>query len=465
MDFEQLEQQINRFIQENRQNIVDDIGLVVAVPSVEGPCESPQAPFGPGPRKALDTTLSIARRLGLDTQDGEGYVGWAALPGGGEDFIATITHVDVVPEGDGWIGHPYQMFEKDGWIVGRGVGDNKGPGILCLYAAKFFMENQIPLRYGLRMLFGCNEESGMQDIKYYNAHYPAPLFCFSPDGGFPLCNGEKGSYQGDFVFASAPENLEDFQGGIASNVIPHKAFCIVKNQAVPPRECPGITVTSLGEGRYRLDAKGVGGHAAHPQGTVNAIGLLVDCLVEQNLCPGAAYLALLQKLHQSSDGSGLGIDSSDDTGVFTPLTCIGGMLYLRQGRLVQNINIRYPISTTGAAITQRLTQLAEDCGGQLTVTRDESPFYISDDHPAIQALLCAYNRVSGEEAKPFTMGGGTYARHFANGVSFGPGEEQRAFPPFAGPEHGPNEGVEVDKLLRALKIYIHAIYGLQQVDF
>ena len=38
----------------------------------------------------------------------------------------------------------------------------------------------------------------------------------------------------------------------------------------------------------------------------------------------------------------------------------------------------------------------------------------------IQALLNAYNEATGEDAKPFTMGGGTYAREFKSGASFGP---------------------------------------------
>ena len=49
-------ERIDQFIQAQRENILRDIGRLVAVPSVEGPA-APGAPFGPGPRAALDEAL------------------------------------------------------------------------------------------------------------------------------------------------------------------------------------------------------------------------------------------------------------------------------------------------------------------------------------------------------------------------------------------------------------------------
>lgn len=60
--------------------------------------------FGPGPRKALEAALDIAAGMGLDAHNCEGYIGYADLPGASPTQIATITHLDVVPEGNGWTG-------------------------------------------------------------------------------------------------------------------------------------------------------------------------------------------------------------------------------------------------------------------------------------------------------------------------------------------------------------------------
>ncbi|MBM6901251.1 dipeptidase, partial [Gemmiger formicilis] len=67
---------IDAFAEQNRENILRDITRLVAVPSVEGTPE-PGAPFGAGPKAALDKALEIAAELGLQTCNAEGYIGWA----------------------------------------------------------------------------------------------------------------------------------------------------------------------------------------------------------------------------------------------------------------------------------------------------------------------------------------------------------------------------------------------------
>ena len=81
------------------------------------------------------------------------------------------------------------------------------------------------------------------------------------------------------------------------------------------------------------------------------------------------------------------------------------------------------------------------------------------------ACIETYNEVTGENATPFTMGGGTYARHFPYAVSFGPEHEDMVLPEFGGPMHGANEAAPIDKLLEALKIYIIALLRLEEIDF
>ena len=58
-----LLQEIDRFVEEQKDSIVRDIGRLVAIPSVQSEPE-PGAPYGPGPRQALDCALGIAGELG-----------------------------------------------------------------------------------------------------------------------------------------------------------------------------------------------------------------------------------------------------------------------------------------------------------------------------------------------------------------------------------------------------------------
>ena len=67
---------IDAFAEQNREAILRDITRLVAKPSVEGE-PAPGAPFGPGPRAALDEALAIAADLGLAVHNDHGYIGWA----------------------------------------------------------------------------------------------------------------------------------------------------------------------------------------------------------------------------------------------------------------------------------------------------------------------------------------------------------------------------------------------------
>ena len=146
----------------------------------------------------------------------------------------------------------------------------------------------------------------------------------------------------------------------------------------------------------------------------------MDYLLEHDLCTAdeRAFFELDQKLLDHTDGSGIGIKSSDE--YFGPLTVIGGTIKIEDDRFVQTLDSRFPTSITADEITERLRQLASEIGGSFENTLLMEPFLVKPDSPVIQALLNAYNEATGEDAKPFTMGGGTYAREFKSGASFGP---------------------------------------------
>lgn len=461
----ELRLDIEKYVSDNEENIFRDIARLVKINSVEGEPE-PGAPFGPGPRAALTLGLEIARELGLDTRDCEGMIGYASVGENGEDignrYISTITHLDVVPTGDGWEHDPFTVREREGYIIGRGVMDDKGPSVLCLYALKYLKDKSIPLRYPVRALLGANEETGMRDVVYYLENYPAPLFCFSPDANFPLCNGEKGIYHGRIIANHGLENIVDIKGGLAPNAIPDKAEAWVKS-AKNLENTQRVTAVKEGE-VWHLTAAGVGGHASMPNGTVNAIGVLVSYILDNALAgtEEEKFLRLISRLHQASDGSALGVAADD--GLFEPLTIVGGVIGVQDGKMFQSVDSRYPTNTSGAKIAETISALADGCA-QVTVDHDAEPFYMSLENSAVQVCINAYNDFTGENAKPYTIGGGTYARDFPNAVSFGPEHPERPQPDFAGPIHGVDEAANKEWLLEALKIYILTLIELQKIDY
>ena len=453
---------ISRFAESHERDIVRDIARLVSIPSVEGPA-APDAPFGIESKRALDCALQIAEELGLDTVNCENKIGYASVgEDHGQGYLATITHVDVVPAGDGWTEDPFTVRERDGFLLGRGVMDDKGPSILCLYALKYLRDSGLPLRYPVRALLGSNEETGMGDLEHYNANYPAPLFCFSPDADFPLIHGEKGIYHGRLISRHTPVNVLEMTGGVAPNAVPAKASALVRAEALQSTDA--VSVEELEPGLWKLSSVGVSGHASMPEGTVNAIGRIVDYLLENGIPAEGElpYFRFLARLHAATDGSGLGLQSSDD--YFTPLTAVGGKISTADGVFCQTIDCRYGISTSGEAITARLREAAGSAA-EIQVDADAAPFYLTLDNPAIQACMESYNLVTGENAHPFTIGGGTYARHFPNAAAFGPEHPERPAPAFAGPIHGIDEAARLSDLMEALKIYIVALLRLEALDY
>ena len=119
------EEQILQKVEEVSAAMIESIRQMVQIDSTEAPAE-PGAPFGPGVRKALDAALALSDKLGFETVDVDHYMGYAAY-GRGDDYIAAVGHLDVVPAGTGWKQPPFSGYEKDGVIYSRGVLDNKGP--------------------------------------------------------------------------------------------------------------------------------------------------------------------------------------------------------------------------------------------------------------------------------------------------------------------------------------------------
>ena len=472
MDASLVNEKINAYLDRHWEDIVADIDTLVRIPSVEDTDQaSENAPFGPGPRQSLSAALAMADAMGFETHDVEGYIGYADLPGTSEAQIGIIGHTDVVPAGPGWTVEPYEVTRKEGYLLGRGVIDDKGPSVVALHAVKFWKDLQDEgvaerFPYTVRFLFGANEETGMADVAYYRTKYADPLFLFTPDAEFPVCYGEKGLYDG-FVSMPCAEGgvIVELEGGVASNAVPGQAHAVVRADASQLPEAPSLHVTDAGEGLARIDAAGKSAHASTPESGVSAIGLLVDYLLENNLCNEAerAFLGFEQLLCAHTDGSGLGIACDDEH--FGALTVVGGTINTEDGCFVQSLDARFPTSITAAEITERVRAAAEAVGATYRTGREEEPFLMDPKSPVIQALLSAYNEATGENAEVFTMGGGTYARHFSHAASFGPEKSWEEVPAWVGSMHGPDEGVSEQLLKDAFRIYALTLGKLMEIQF
>lgn len=467
---EQLKQDARAYIEREWENIVADIASLVKIRSVEDMEHASEGmPYGPKPFEALSAACDIAKRMGFDTHNLDGHIAYADIAGASEKQLAIIGHTDIVPEGVGWTYPPFELTRKDGYLIGRGVLDDKGPLIMGMYAAKFFKEQAEKtgekLPYTIRCIIGNNEETDMRDVEWYIEHYEQPAFLFTPDADFPVICGEKGGYSATIRPNKAiADQIIDFDGGSAGNAVPSQAIAHVRADASKLSQADRITVEDLGDGTVRITALGIGAHASMPEGSINAILLLTDYLLENGIGSEAErrFLELDHKVLSTTDGSSMGFASSDE--MFGPLTCIGGTMRTKDGIFEQTIDARYPTSITSAEITEAIKKVLADFDANLTIDLDMPTFYIKPETPAIQTCVDTYNEYTGRDSKAYVIGGGTYARHFKCACAFGPNDPAFPMPDWIGAEHSADEGFSEEQFKRALEIYIVAMSRLMKLD-
>ena len=120
-------------------------------------------------------------------------------------------------------------------------------------------------------------------------------------------------------------------------------------------------------------------------------------------------------------------------------------------------NIRYPVTWKIDQLLARLQPHIEETGWTLAAHADSPSLHVPLDEEPARTLLRVYRQETGDtESEPGTMGGGTYARATPHAICFGAG-----FPGVDdGPAHEPDERLSIESLLRAAKIYAHALYEL-----
>jgi len=457
-----LEAKIDLFLAKKRDEIVKNIIRLVNIESVSAP-PSQGKPFGIGCAKALDAALEIGESLGFTPKNYDYYCGSLRYESG-EDEIGIFSHLDVVPAGNGWSYQPYQAVEENGYIIGRGTNDDKGPAMAGLYTMLCFKELGIPLKHSLRLVMGCSEECGMEDLPHYIAAEPKlPVFSIVPDAEFPVCYAEKGILTVAVQSPKMSGSIVEIKGGLVSNMVPDTAYVILRNVTLTEA---AAAVAPLGlkaeaaESGTKIIALGKATHAAWPEGSENAIYRLCDGLAQTALLSeeDRAALRSIAGFLEDYYGESLGIAAEDaETG---KLTHIAGLLNLKDnGSLELNFNIRFPISVKADDLLDTIRGKMGEAGFTIVGSAVSAPGYVDPKLPIVQKMTEIYNRIAGDDKEPFYEGGATYARLLPNAVAYGPHFPGRVLPfeGGRGKEHMPDECVSIQNLLDSIKIYVLAI--------
>lgn len=456
----------DEYITQNLPEMVKDLKKLVAVPSVlDESSARPGAPFGENNRKVLDTFLAMAREMGMDTVDYDGYAGEVTL-GHGEKMVGILGHLDVVEAGAGWDTEPFQMTQREEIVFGRGVSDDKGPVISSLYAMKYIRDNGLlPQDHSIRLIVGTDEEEGLRCIEHYVKHAPRLPDCsFVPDGYFPMVNCEKGLIDFDLSFPVEPMDgavakVLSLTGGNGRNVVASSASCRLqvlqeyKDVVLKLlRAQSELTVTATEDGCL-VESAGVSAHAMEPEKGKNAISILLHGLYQSGVtCSVQEFFSAYERaIGLDYTGEKLGCAFRDN--LSGAMTINVGTLELKEDRIMLKANARYPATFNHQQILDSMAAALKQAGFTYTEALAMDPLYVPKDAPLIQKLMQAYQEVTGDmDHDAFSIGGATYARSIPNAVSFGP-----LFPYETELAHQANECLSLDSLEKMTRIYILAL--------
>ena len=463
-------------------------------------------PFGEGCIEVLHKMLQIGQEEGFETRNFDNYVGSITYPGKTKENIGIWAHLDVVDEGKDWDFSPYEPTVKNGYMVARGCNDNKSSAAIAMFVLKYMKEHNIQLNHTLELYAGTCEEQGMDDIDYFVEHFQCPTLSLVPDSGFPVCCGERGSFNGELKYSKACEDLLDVKCGDELYTVPDKAEavlrfcgerwlrCMLATNAPEGQkaECTegagqegtacaelvfdnGIRVFKV-EDELHIEATGISTQASIPEKGDSALTKLAAFICGNQLLekPELDIFEMVCRINNANhDGSGLNVFCKDEMSgpmklVATKLNFVAEEENGGKHPVIAFIS-KYPFSKNDFPYEENVRRVAEDYGFELKVTRLGKATFFNPDRPVVKRLTDCCNEVLGTDDKPFVMSGGTYARKLPNALAFGTGMRvpkapEGMFRPGHGSYHQPDESISLERVQKALEVYIHAILAIDDMD-
>jgi len=433
--------------------------------------------------------LKVAADMKFVARDA-GKVTEIELPGpAGAPVLGLVIHGDVQPaEPSAWSFAPFEGRVENGYVLGRGAADDKGPLIQALLAMKALAESGVARTHTIRLLVGSEEESSATEMKEYLETHKAPDYSLVLDSEFPVVVGEK-AWDGLALVtpltprgeSDKPYDVVELAAGLAPSIVPDRAEVTLRwkgtgvnwtqfgseLQQVKMPEGTRLAFRSDGQ-TYRIVVYGKSAHSGvNLGGGRNALVALAHAL-DGKLPPGGAndLLAFARLAGQDLHGTGLGITDRDPLwGSYGVNVATIKPLPADATKNVLYINLRRIPPRTGAQMKAHLAAVVDAfnkrTGAALTVDEklsyfDDEPLGFDPNSKIVKRLMAAYSRATGtKNPKPAISGGGTYAKRLPNAIAFG-----MWFPGKPYPGHDVDEKISVDDLQRGTRVLIHALVDL-----
>ncbi|MBF0710824.1 MULTISPECIES: dipeptidase PepV [unclassified Gemella] len=447
----------------HKDNLLDDLFDLLSIESNTDGSFSEEAPFGLGPRKALDKILSFGKRDGYLVKNVGNVAGHIEI-GQGEELFGVLGHVDVVPANPKeWISHPFKPEIRDGKIFARGVLDDKGPTMAAYYAIKLLNELGVTWTKRVRLIVGTDEEVGFRCVDRYFQTEERPDLGFTPDAHFPIINGEKARATFSFNLKFKEEDQAEFKllslkAGLAQNMVPSTVTAELKGDSSKLKEkliTYGYEEYLIEDGEViKLTFKGKAAHGSTPELGINAATKLADFMLTLGLDINARnYFEFISTyLHDDPIGKKLGLEYSDSEMGHASFNY--GIFKYDLGKQIGKVETdsRYPAKYN---LVDKIEDLSFE-NMQVILEDSKEAHFIPKEDELVQTLLSVYRKYTGDvKNEPMVIGGGTYARCMRKAVAFGvllPDREDTM--------HQANEYMFVEDLLLSTAIFAESIYRI-----
>ncbi|WP_034551322.1 M20 family metallopeptidase [Carnobacterium funditum] len=439
------------FIQEQHKTAcIETIKTLISYPSYLREDDKGDTPFGDDIQAVLEKTLTICEELGMKSYlDPEGYYGYADY-GEGEESLAILCHLDVVPPGnlDLWESNPFKATERNDAIYGRGSQDDKGPAMAALYAFKAVVDSGVTFKKRIRFIFGTDEETLWRCLDRYNELEKPSTMGFAPDAEFPLTYAEKGLLQ---IKLHGPGDSDlRINCGKSLNIVPDEAGYqgYLNDKLENELKSLGFDYQLSNE---KIIVKGKAVHSKDAPEGINAITRLVTALFPHTENKTMAFIT--EKLNNDPTGQTIFGKVQDD--ISGPLTVNLATLVINETESTIGLDLRIPVTGNKEDLVGQLITSAEEY--QLTYEEYDylASLYVSKDSLLVTTLLDVYREKTGDKSDPLTSGGATFARTMKNCVAFG-----AVFPDSEVTFHMPNEKMTIRDIYNAMDIYAESIYRL-----
>ena len=172
-----LYERLDSYINDSRNEFENKLAELVEIPTISMDPER-KDDCRRGAMLARDYLESIGATAEIVETPGNPVVFGRIQAGANDPTLTIYNHVDVQPaDPDEWHKAPFTFFKEDGRYEGRGSTDDKGPALSAMMAARYAVQNNIPLN--INFIWELEEEIGSPNFEHFVKNNVDRLKCDS----------------------------------------------------------------------------------------------------------------------------------------------------------------------------------------------------------------------------------------------------------------------------------------------